>query len=178
MLEFFPSMSRNNRNNKSQESRVSNPFGGPATSAQPAFGAFAQTTRSPNPFCQPAVSNPFGQPAAVNFGAPAFGASQFGQSQSSGSGAFGAGPQQPAASPFGGFGQVPHHTNPFQAAGEPMAFRVQDPLFPQFVPRTSKPLVPSHKPAALTEPETEIYRAKAVPADGVIPLVPPPIEFR
>lgn len=71
-----------------------------------------------------------------------------------------------------------HITNPFQATGKPMAFRVKDPLFPQFVPRTSKPLVPSHKPAALTESETEIYRGKVMPADGVIPLVPPPIEFR
>lgn len=171
-------MSRNNRNIKPQESRVSNPFGGPATSAQPSFGAFGQATPAPNPFGQPAVSNQFGKPASVNFGAPAFGASQFGQSQSSGFGAFGAVPQQPAASPFGGFGQVTHHTNPFQATGKPIPFRVQDPLFPQFVPRTSKPLVPSHKPAALTEQEIDTYRAKAVSADGVIPLVPPPMEFR
>jgi len=57
-------------------------------------------------------------------------------------------------------------------------YRIPDPDFPAFVPRTEFSLFDSSSSAPLTDADRYIFQTKTVPEGGSLPLVPPPVEMR
>ena len=175
-----------NWKNKQNESRVSNPFGAaPPTSSfvgnpnNSAFGTFGSGFHG---FGGTQTQSGVGAPSQnqTGFGATGFQSSQknpFEHRQQAHSilEAFSANPnQQPT------FGSVIASTSAQNiltpAKGVP--FRISEPQFPSFVPRTSRSLVQGQRTTDCTDAELDIFRTKQLGTGVLIPVSPPPLELR
>ena len=196
-------MSRNFKG-KSQESRVSNPFGAAQSSSfgqQPvasmgafgsSFGTFGSVPQNPfqagtsqagfaPPGSQSSSSNPF----QTGMSQTAFGSTGFQSSsrhpfeQHQAPPVFGTFSQSAGSQSLpGSLAQISHGFNSLTPEAKMGVFRISESQFPSFVPRNTRSLTKGMKAQIPTESDLDIFRTKNLSPETLIPNSPPPLELR